>query len=281
MRAYYRRAGGLACAARGRFSAHRYRRRSAGKHQSVRQRYAQFDRGAGRLRAGRLVSKAWRMACTAARSAASALPWPMVRAEAMAAASTTWTKSPKRSRSIRLWGLTCLGARIANLNQRGEAAHSGKPGVCPTQNRNVPRDANMAFVAMLMAGLDGGWRRFPMPSSLEEALGALEDDHAFLLKGGAFSEELLATYIGYKQERSRRDPSASASLIRTSHNRPDDVAHAPTRAVSRLFPTLRRAATQRSETERRQEWRGGTQSACATTSPTNVCEKCGLGVAAP
>ena len=63
----------------------------------------------------------------------------------------------------------------------------------------------------------------------------------------------------------------------------DGVAHAPTRAalapaVSRLFSTLRRAATQRSEAERRQEWRRGTQSACATSSPTNVCQKCGRDV---
>ncbi len=37
-------------------------------------------------------------------------------------------------------------------------------------------------------------------SSLEEALGALEDDHAFLLKDDVFSEELLETYIGYKRK---------------------------------------------------------------------------------
>ncbi len=73
-------------------------------------------------------------------------------------------------------------------------------------------------------------------------------------------------------------PTSKLPLVRTSHNPPDDVAHAPTRAVSRLFPTLRRAATQRSEAERPQEWRRGTQSACATTSPTNVCEKCGLAL---
>ncbi len=56
-------------------------------------------------------------------------------------------------------------------------------------------------------------------------------------------------------------------LIRTSHNPPDDVARAPTRAVSRRFSTLCRAVTQRPESKRRQEWRRGTQSACATSSP--------------
>ena len=71
------------------------------------------------------------------------------------------------------------------------------------------------------------------------------------------------------------------ALVRISHNPPDDVAHAPTRAalapaVSRLFSTLRRAVTQRSESERRQEWRRGTQSACATSSPKKSGEICGL-----
>jgi glutamine synthetase len=80
----------------------------------------------------------------------------------------------------------------------------------------------MAFAAMLMAGLDGVLNKVDpgepldkdiydlspeemkavpsMPSSLEEALGALEDDHGFLLKGDVFSEELLETYIGYKRK---------------------------------------------------------------------------------
>jgi len=37
-----------------------------------------------------------------------------------------------------------------------------------------------------------------MPGSLEEALDALQRDHAFLLKGDIFTEELLRTYIEYK-----------------------------------------------------------------------------------
>ena len=80
----------------------------------------------------------------------------------------------------------------------------------------------MAFAAMLMAGLDGVINKIDpgepldkdiydltpeemkavpsMPASLEEALAAIEDDHAFLLKGDVFSEELLETYIAYKRK---------------------------------------------------------------------------------
>ena len=80
----------------------------------------------------------------------------------------------------------------------------------------------LAFAAMLMAGLDGVINKIDpgesldkdiydltpeemkyvpsMPASLEEALGCLEDDHAFLLKGDVFSEELLETFIAYKRK---------------------------------------------------------------------------------
>jgi len=79
----------------------------------------------------------------------------------------------------------------------------------------------LAFAAMLMAGLDGIGNKMdpgpPMdkdvyeldpeeassipsiPGSLEEALDALERDHAFLLKGDVFTEELLRTYVDYKR----------------------------------------------------------------------------------
>jgi glutamine synthetase len=40
-----------------------------------------------------------------------------------------------------------------------------------------------------------------MPGSLEEALDSLEKDHAFLLKGDVFTEELLNTYIDYKRSK--------------------------------------------------------------------------------
>jgi glutamine synthetase len=81
----------------------------------------------------------------------------------------------------------------------------------------------MAFSAMLMAGLDGIEKKTDpgqpldkdiydlgpeelakvpsMPGSLEEALAALEKDHAFLLKGDVFTEELIRTYIDYKRSK--------------------------------------------------------------------------------
>jgi glutamine synthetase len=37
------------------------------------------------------------------------------------------------------------------------------------------------------------------PGSLDEALDALEQDHAFLLKGGVFTEDLIETWISYKR----------------------------------------------------------------------------------
>src|SRR5205814_1671653 len=79
----------------------------------------------------------------------------------------------------------------------------------------------LAFAAMMMAGLDGVENKIDpgqpldkdiydlgpeelakvpsMPGSLEDALDALEKDHAFLLKGDVFTDELLSTYIDYKR----------------------------------------------------------------------------------
>jgi glutamine synthetase len=76
---------------------------------------------------------------------------------------------------------------------------------------------------MLMAGLDGIENKMDpgqpldkdlfemdaeqlsgipsMPGSLEEALDALERDHAFLLKGDVFTEEMLRTYVDYKRSK--------------------------------------------------------------------------------
>ncbi|HZT71618.1 MAG TPA: type I glutamate--ammonia ligase, partial [Terriglobia bacterium] len=39
------------------------------------------------------------------------------------------------------------------------------------------------------------------PGSLEEVLQALEDDHEFLLKGGAFTEDLIETWLDYKRKK--------------------------------------------------------------------------------
>jgi len=79
----------------------------------------------------------------------------------------------------------------------------------------------LAFAAMLMAGLDGILNKTDpgepldkdiydlsrdeqksvpsMPSSLEEALTCLEDDHQFLLRGDVFREDLIETFIDYKR----------------------------------------------------------------------------------
>lgn len=80
----------------------------------------------------------------------------------------------------------------------------------------------IAFAAMLMAGLDGIQNKIDpgkpldkniyalspeeaadiasVPASLEESLGALKKNHAFLTKGGVFSEDLINTWINYKME---------------------------------------------------------------------------------
>jgi glutamine synthetase len=82
----------------------------------------------------------------------------------------------------------------------------------------------LAFPAMLMAGLDGIERGLKpgepvdtdlyelsaeelshitnVPSSLEGSMDALEADHEFLLKGGVFTEDLLAEWISYKRNES-------------------------------------------------------------------------------
>ncbi len=80
----------------------------------------------------------------------------------------------------------------------------------------------LAFAAMLMAGLDGIENRIdpgePLdkdiyglspeelenvpstPSSLEEALNALEEDHEFLMKGDVFTDDAIFTWIDYKRQ---------------------------------------------------------------------------------
>jgi glutamine synthetase len=86
----------------------------------------------------------------------------------------------------------------------------------------------LTFAALLMAGLDGIKREIEpsehsfgpvdknlyhmskeelreigsVPGSLDEALDALEADHAFLLEGGVFTTDILQHYIEFKREQS-------------------------------------------------------------------------------
>lgn len=81
----------------------------------------------------------------------------------------------------------------------------------------------LAFASMLMAGIDGIINKIDpgepvdenvyelprkgagkiscVPSSLEEALEALEKDHEFLLRGDVFTEDVIETWIEYKREK--------------------------------------------------------------------------------
>jgi len=79
----------------------------------------------------------------------------------------------------------------------------------------------LAFSAMLMAGMDGIKNKIEpeqpvdkdlyelppdehaeisqVPASLPEVLNALEDDHAYLLEGGVFTDDLIETWIDWKR----------------------------------------------------------------------------------
>ena len=81
----------------------------------------------------------------------------------------------------------------------------------------------LAFSAMLMAGIDGVQNRIEppdpvdkdlydlppeelarvpqVPSSLDQALAALENDHDFMLAGGVFTPDLIETWLDYKRRR--------------------------------------------------------------------------------
>ncbi len=81
----------------------------------------------------------------------------------------------------------------------------------------------LAFSAMLMAGIDGVRNKIEpagpldkdlydlppaelaeipqVPSSLDEALAALEADHAFLLEGDVFTSDVIETWVAYKREK--------------------------------------------------------------------------------
>ena len=84
-----------------------------------------------------------------------------------------------------------------------------------------PGNGYLAFAAMLMAGLDGIENRIDpgetidknlydlppeeeaavesTPALLEDALDALEKDHAFLRKGDVFTQDVIDTWLSYKR----------------------------------------------------------------------------------
>jgi glutamine synthetase len=90
---------------------------------------------------------------------------------------------------------------------------------CPDPSANP----YLALSAMLLAGLDGMEKKLTPPSpvdkdlydlspeekakvkstpgNLQEVLHALEKDHQFLLKGSVFTEDLIKTWIAYKQKK--------------------------------------------------------------------------------
>ena len=102
--------------------------------------------------------------------------------------------------------------------------YSASPKAKRVEFRPPDPSANpyLAFAACMMGGLDGVLNKIDpgepldkdiydlspeemknvpsMPGSLEEALECIEEDHAFLLKGDVFTEDLLETYIGYKRK---------------------------------------------------------------------------------
>lgn len=102
--------------------------------------------------------------------------------------------------------------------------YSASPKAKRVEFRPPDPSANpyLAFASMVMAGIDGILNKIDpgepldkdiydlspeemksvpsMPASLDEALTCLEDDHAFLLKGDVFTEELLESFVGYKRK---------------------------------------------------------------------------------
>jgi glutamine synthetase len=119
-----------------------------------------------------------------------------------------------------------------SLGNRSAAVRIPKYATQPDSARMEfrPPDATgnvyLMLAAQLMAGLDGiqnqidptaaGFGPFdanifswtdaqrakikPLPASLNEALIALEADHAFLIRGDVFSEEMLGQWVDYKRQ---------------------------------------------------------------------------------
>ncbi len=113
--------------------------------------------------------------------------------------------------------------RSASIRIPVQAGGSAKSRRIEVRFPDATANPYLAFTAMMMAGLDGVQQRIDpgdpldkdiyslspeelkdvphMPGSLDEALGALERDHEFLLKGDVFTRDLIHTWIEYKRER--------------------------------------------------------------------------------
>ncbi|MCP1741821.1 glutamine synthetase type I [Bradyrhizobium japonicum] len=103
--------------------------------------------------------------------------------------------------------------------------YSPKPRAKRVEFRSPDPSCNpyLAFAAMLMAGLDGVDKRIDpgspidknlydlppaeakevksTPGSLDQALDALERDHAFLLRGDVFTADVIETWLDYKRKK--------------------------------------------------------------------------------
>ncbi|PSK99751.1 L-glutamine synthetase [Haloactinopolyspora alba] len=116
---------------------------------------------------------------------------------------------------------------VYSQRNRSAAVRIPVTGTSPKAKRiefRVPDPSSnpyLAFSAMLMAGVDGIRNKIEppepvdkdlyelppedygniatVPSSLPEALDALENDHEYLLEGDVFSEDLVATWIDWKR----------------------------------------------------------------------------------
>ena len=108
----------------------------------------------------------------------------------------------------------CVRIPVYSKSERGKRVEFRTPD--PSCN------PYLAFSALLMAGLDGIQNKIhpgnPLdrdlydlepeelqeiestPTSLADALNALEDDHEYLLRGDVFTQDVIDTWIGYKRE---------------------------------------------------------------------------------
>src|SRR5256885_12549065 len=51
------------------------------------------------------------------------------------------------------------------------------------------------------------------PGSLQESLAALEADHAFLLEGGVFTQDVIDTWLSYRSEEHTSELQSPCNLV--------------------------------------------------------------------